>query len=55
VFEKKSGDFVQAFGAMGSAQGQLQFPDGVALDGDQAFVVDQSNHRVQVRGCVRVC
>lgn len=49
MFNKRNGTFVRKFGTMGTKDGQLQYPDGIAMDSSSVFVVDQSNHRVQVR------
>jgi hypothetical protein len=48
VFDKNNGSFVRQFGSVGSKEGQLQYPDGIAVDGPSVIVVDQSNHRLQV-------
>jgi hypothetical protein len=49
VFDKHNGTFLRKFGSIGTRDGQLQYPDGIVVDGGAVFVVDQSNHRVQVR------
>jgi hypothetical protein len=49
VFDKHNGTFLRKFGSIGTKDGQLQYPDGIVVDNGSVFVVDQSNHRVQVR------
>jgi sugar lactone lactonase YvrE len=40
---------VRTIGSEGSGAGQLQYPDGVAIDGDGRIVVcDTLNYRLQV-------
>ena len=42
------GEKIKTFGREGSAQGQLKWPCGVAVDGDgNILVVDGCNHRIQ--------
>ncbi len=42
------GEFVRAFGAFGSASGELNAPHGIAVDGERVVVADTLNDRVQV-------
>lgn len=48
VFETSAGRLVRAFGETGSALGQFRRPNGVAMVGDYALVVERDNRRVQV-------
>ena len=43
-----SGEKIKTFGSKGSAQGQFNWPCGVAVDGDgNILVADKHNHRIQ--------
>ena len=43
-----SGERLRSFGIQGSDQGQFQFPDGVAVDGEgNILVADCLNYRIQ--------
>ncbi len=44
----KRGDLLKRFGTIGNGQKELNFPRGIAVAGDQVFVCNQNNHRVQV-------
>lgn len=46
--DASSGRTLDRFGESGQAPGQFRAPNGIAIDGDLAFVVDRDNHRVQV-------
>jgi 3-phytase len=48
VNDAATGAFVRRLGASGSGQGQMHRPNGIAIAGDLAFVVERDNHRVQV-------
>ena len=48
VNDASTGAFVRRLGASGTARGQMQRPNGIAIAGDLAFVVERDNHRVQV-------
>ena len=48
VYDADSGERVRDFGTEGSASGQFDRPNGVAVFGDHLFVVERDNHRVQV-------
>lgn len=50
VFDKTSGLYMRQFGTRGEGNGQLQYPNGVAVDGLYLYVTEKGNHRVQVRG-----
>ncbi|MEQ8173097.1 MAG: hypothetical protein ABRQ38_29705, partial [Candidatus Eremiobacterota bacterium] len=42
------GKFVTQFGTKGSEEGELECPEGIALDKDgNVYVVDKTNNRVQ--------
>ena len=48
TFDADSGDFVKAFGALGSETGEFNGPSGIAVDADDnLYITDQNNHRVQ--------
>lgn len=49
VFDKNSGVYLRQFGSRGEGNGQLQYPNGVAVDGAHLYVTEKGNHRVQVR------
>ncbi len=44
----KRGDLLKRFGTYGSGPKELNYPRGIAVAGDQVFVCDRGNHRVQV-------
>ena len=48
VFDADSGERLRDFGVEGSARGQFDRPNGIAVFGDHLFVVERDNHRVQV-------
>ncbi len=48
VFDADSGDRLHTAGARGSAPGEFQRPNGLAVSGDSLFVVERDNRRVQV-------
>jgi 3-phytase len=48
VFDGDSGATLRSVGTPGSAPGQFQRPNGIAVFGDLVFVVERDNHRVQV-------
>ena len=48
VNDAVTGAFVRRLGASGTGLGQMQRPNGIAIAGDLAFVVERDNHRVQV-------
>lgn len=48
VNDASTGAFVRRLGASGTKRGQMQRPNGIAITGNLAFVVERDNHRVQV-------
>ena len=48
VFDGDSGAQLRTVGAQGAAPGQFSRPNGIAVFGDLAFIVERDNHRVQV-------
>jgi 3-phytase len=48
VYDAATGRELRRFGSRGSAPGQFDRPNGLAVFGDQLFVVERDNHRVQV-------
>ncbi len=40
--------FVRAWGAPGDGSGEFQNPIGIAIDGNEVFVSDAGNNRIQV-------
>lgn len=48
VFDGDSGERLREVGGKGTAPGQFNRPNGVAVFGDYLFVVERDNHRVQV-------
>lgn len=46
--DASDGRMLDRFGESGQATGQFKAPNGIAIDGDLAFVVERDNHRVQV-------
>lgn len=47
VFDQ-DGQFMYSYGREGDGPGQLGFPNGLAVAGDQVYVADRANGRVQV-------
>jgi len=45
---KKDGSIVRTWGTFGSGPGQLNGPYGIAVSGDEVYVSDEGNQRVQV-------
>lgn len=48
VFDADSGERLREVGTEGAAPGEFNRPNGLAVYGDQLFVVERDNHRVQV-------
>lgn len=48
VFDADAGIKLRDFGDKGSQPGQFKRPNGIAILGDRAFVVERDNHRVQI-------
>lgn len=48
VNDASTGDFIRRLGTTGTGRGQMQRPNGIAIAGNLAFVVERDNHRVQV-------
>jgi 3-phytase len=48
VHDAATGSFLRTAGGSGTGSGQLDRPNGVAIAGDLAFVVERDNRRVQV-------
>ncbi|WP_133477367.1 phytase [Cognatilysobacter segetis] len=48
VFDGDSGERLREVGGKGDAPGRFDRPNGIAVQGDLAFVVERDNHRVQV-------
>jgi 3-phytase len=48
VNDASTGAFIRRLGASGTGRGQMQRPNGIAIAGNLAFVVERDNHRVQV-------
>lgn len=48
VFDADSGQRLRTVGGRGAAAGQFDRPNGIAVHGDQLFVVERDNRRVQV-------
>jgi DNA-binding beta-propeller fold protein YncE len=53
VFDKATGAYVRHIGTRGEGNGQLQYPNSVAVDGPYVYVTEKGNHRVQARGRAR--
>lgn len=47
----KEGILTRVFGDKGEEMGFLRSPEGIAIDGDQLYVCDTGNDRVQVETC----
>jgi 3-phytase len=48
VFDADTGEVLERNGMRGTAAGQFERPNGVAVFGDLLFVVERDNHRIQV-------
>ncbi len=48
VYDGATGRLLRTVGERGSAPGQFDRPNGIAVFGDDVFVVERDNHRVQV-------
>ncbi|GAB6196661.1 phytase [Lysobacter xanthus] len=48
VYDGDSGERLREIGGTGTGPGQFKRPNGIAVHGDLAFVVERDNHRVQV-------
>jgi 3-phytase len=48
VYDAETGRELRTVGGEGSALGQFNRPNGIAVFGDHLFVVERDNHRVQV-------
>lgn len=48
IFDGDNGERVGQYGRGGAGMGQFRRPNGIAVFGDLAFVVERDNHRVQV-------
>lgn len=48
VYDGDSGERLREVGGKGEGPGQFRRPNGIAVHGDLAFVVERDNHRVQV-------
>ncbi|ROU08395.1 phytase [Lysobacter enzymogenes] len=48
IYDGDNGERVGRYGRGGAAPGQFRRPNGIAVFGDLAFVVERDNHRVQV-------
>jgi 3-phytase len=48
IYDGSTGAFVRHVGRPGQGPGQFDRPNGIAVAGDLAFVVERDNHRVQV-------
>ena len=48
VIDGDSGRLLRTVGGHGTAAGEFDRPNGVAVEGDRLFVVERDNHRVQV-------
>ena len=44
------GTYRRQWGARGAGEGQLNYLHNIAVSGEEVFVVDHDNHRVQVFG-----
>jgi DNA-binding beta-propeller fold protein YncE len=44
-----NGNFIMKWGSPGTADGQFNFPDGIAIDSEgNVYVADSDNNRIQV-------
>ncbi len=48
VYDVQTGKHLRDVGSTGTAPGQFDRPNGIAVSGDLVFVVERDNHRVQV-------
>jgi len=48
VYDGQTGKHLRDVGSTGTAPGQFDRPNGIAVSGDLVFVVERDNHRVQV-------
>ena len=48
VYDGQSGEHLRDVGSTGTAPGQFDRPNGIAVSGDLVFIVERDNHRVQV-------
>jgi 3-phytase len=48
VFDASTGGFLRRVGGEGTALGDFEYPNGIAVLGDLLFVVERDNHRVQL-------
>jgi 3-phytase len=48
VFDADNGEQLRTFGGEGKGPGEFKRPNGLAVHGDQVFVVERDNHRVQL-------
>ena len=48
LFDKATGAFIRKFGTRGNGQGQFDSPSGICIDGDNVYVCEHQNKRVQV-------
>ncbi|MGE8214284.1 MAG: phytase, partial [Stenotrophomonas sp.] len=48
VYDGQTGKHLRDVGSTGTAPGQFDRPNGIAVQGDLLFIVERDNHRVQV-------
>ncbi|MGE8225113.1 MAG: phytase [Stenotrophomonas sp.] len=48
VYDGQTGKHLRDIGSTGTALGQFDRPNGIAVQGDLVFIVERDNHRVQV-------
>src|SRR5690606_3287371 len=48
AYDGATGAFIRHVGGQGAGEGQFDRPNGIAIAGDLAFVVERDNRRVQV-------
>lgn len=48
VYDARTGEPIDSFGAWGSGPGQLERPNGIVTMGDYAMIVERDNRRVQI-------
>ena len=48
VFSLSSGELVRTFGSEGTADGQFNYPNALAVVNSRLYVLDERNPRVQV-------